>query len=53
MGLYFLTRARQFGSVRTVSAARRVLRASLVYLPGLLLVLLFDRLLTTLVLGQG
>jgi hypothetical protein len=28
-----------------VSAARAVLRASLVYLPGLLLVLLFDRLL--------
>ena len=35
-----------------MAAARRVLRASLLYLPGLLLVLLFDRLLTTLVLGR-
>jgi protoheme IX farnesyltransferase len=53
LGMYFLTRAWQFSRARTVRAARRVLRASLVYLPGLLLVLLFDRLLTTLVLGQG
>jgi protoheme IX farnesyltransferase len=52
LGLYFLRRAWQFGSSRTVSAARAVLRASLVYLPGLLLVLLFDRLLETLTLGR-
>ena len=52
LALYFLARAWQFGSERTVPAARRVMRASLLYLPGLLLVLLFDRLLTTLVLGR-
>jgi protoheme IX farnesyltransferase len=52
LGLYFLARARQFAGDRTVASARRVLRASLLYLPGLLLVLLFDRLLGTLVLGR-
>jgi protoheme IX farnesyltransferase len=52
LGLYFLLRAWQFTTDRTVWSARRVLRASLVYLPGLLLVLLFDRLLNTLVLGR-
>ncbi len=52
LGLYFLRRACGFQAARTVGAARRVLRASLVYLPGLLLVLLFDRLFSTLVLGR-
>jgi protoheme IX farnesyltransferase len=52
LGLYFLIRTLQFARRRSVESARRVLRASLVYLPGLLLVLLFDRSLHTLLLGR-
>jgi protoheme IX farnesyltransferase len=43
LGLAFLEKARRFTKTRTHVAAKNVLRASLVYLPGLLLVLLFDR----------
>jgi protoheme IX farnesyltransferase len=43
LGCYFLWPTLAFGSDRSTQAARRVLRASLVYLPGLLLVLLLDR----------
>jgi protoheme IX farnesyltransferase len=43
LGLGFLGKAWRFTSSRTPGSARGVLRASLVYLPGLLLVLLFDR----------
>ena len=43
LGLYFTARAAAFGARRSEGRARKVLRASLVYLPGLLLVLLADR----------
>ena len=43
LGVYFLLPTLAFGRERSTPAARRVLRASLVYLPGLLLVLLLDR----------
>ena len=43
LGCYFLRPTLAFGRERSTHAARRVLRASLVYLPGLLLVLLLDR----------
>jgi heme O synthase-like polyprenyltransferase len=46
LGLYFTLQAVRFQRARCVKHARRVLRASLVYLPGLLLVLLADRSLT-------
>jgi protoheme IX farnesyltransferase len=44
LGLVFLARASDFMRSRTTEDARRVLRASLVYLPGLLALLLVDRL---------
>lgn len=43
LGLCFLEKAWRFHARRTHVAAKDVLRASLLYLPGLLLVLLFDR----------
>jgi protoheme IX farnesyltransferase len=43
LGGCFLGSAVRFGSSRTVGNARRVLRLSLVYLPGLLLLLIVDR----------
>ena len=43
LGWYFLRPTLTFGRDRSTASARRVLRASLVYLPGLLLVLLLDR----------
>ena len=43
LGLAFLEKAWRFNRARTHVAAKNVLRASLIYLPGLLLVLLFDR----------
>jgi protoheme IX farnesyltransferase len=43
LGLGFLARALAFGAARDVRQARRVLRASLLYLPGLLALLLLDR----------
>lgn len=43
LGLGFLEKAWRFWRARTHTAARGVLRASLIYLPGLLLVLLCDR----------
>ncbi len=44
LGLVFLARASDFARSCSVEDARRVLRASLVYLPGLLALLLMDRL---------
>jgi len=41
-----------FGREPSTSSARRVLRASLVYLPGLLLVLLLDRSVAALLSGK-
>jgi protoheme IX farnesyltransferase len=43
LGLGFLASALKFQRLRSVRQARRVLRASLVYLPGLLALLLLDR----------
>ncbi len=43
LGWYFLRPTLGFYRDRSTASARRVLRASLVYLPGLLLVLLLDR----------
>lgn len=43
LGLGFLVKAWRFSTSRCQSGAKGVLRASLIYLPGLLLVLLFDR----------
>jgi heme o synthase len=43
LGWYFLRPTLAFGREPSTQTARRVLRASLVYLPGLLLVLLLDR----------
>ena len=45
LGLVFLARALGFAHSRSIEDARRVLRASLIYLPGLLVLLLMDRLL--------
>jgi protoheme IX farnesyltransferase len=44
LGLFFLVRVSDFARSCSVEDARRALRASLVYLPGLLALLLFDRL---------
>jgi protoheme IX farnesyltransferase len=52
LGLSFVASALRFRKVRSVCQARRVLRASLLYLPGLLALLLLDRALTVLLLGQ-
>jgi protoheme IX farnesyltransferase len=46
LGLAFLASALKFQRLRSVGQARRVLRASLLYLPGLLALLLLDRALT-------
>jgi protoheme IX farnesyltransferase len=43
LGVSFLASAVRFQAVRTVAQARRVLRTSLLYLPGLLALLLLDR----------
>lgn len=43
LGLYFTLSTVRFHGHRTVAQARRVLHASLLYLPGLLLALLIDR----------
>jgi heme o synthase len=43
LGLCFLEKAWRFATTRSDVAAKNVLRASLLVLPGLLLVLLFDR----------
>ncbi len=50
LGAYFTLAAARFSAHRSTTRARRVLRASLVYLPGLLLALILDRSLT-LILG--
>ena len=42
LGLSFLVPALRFRYLRTEAQARRVLRASLLYLPGLLALLLLD-----------
>jgi protoheme IX farnesyltransferase len=47
LGLGFLATTLAFHLVRDIPRARLVLRASLVYLPALLLVLLLDRALFT------
>jgi protoheme IX farnesyltransferase len=44
LGLAFLARACDFTRSISIEDARRVLRASLIYLPGLLALLLLDRL---------
>ncbi len=43
LGLTFLATAVGFQRGRSLGQARRVLRASLLYLPGLLVLLLLDR----------
>lgn len=43
LGVYFTLTAVRFHAHRSLGQARRVLRASLVYLPGLLVILLLDR----------
>ena len=43
LGAYFLWPIARFQGNRTVPAARRVLRASLVYLPGVLALLLMSK----------
>ncbi len=43
LGLYFLRHALRFQASRTVEQARNVMRVSLFYLPGLLILLLLDR----------
>src|SRR5262249_56329824 len=43
LGLFFTLSAVRFWATRSVDCARSVLHSSLVYLPGLLLVLLADR----------
>jgi protoheme IX farnesyltransferase len=48
LGLYFLRHALRFQAGRSTAQARRVLRVSLVYLPGLLALLLLDRSVTAL-----
>jgi protoheme IX farnesyltransferase len=52
LGAYFLNSALRFQRERSVGRARRALRASLVYLPGLLAALVADRALTALTLGR-
>jgi protoheme IX farnesyltransferase len=52
LGSYFLAHALRFGARRSVGQARQVMRVSLVYLPGLLLLLLLDRSVTALLLGR-
>jgi protoheme IX farnesyltransferase len=52
LGLYFLRHALCFQASRSVEQARKVLRVSLVYLPGLLALLLLDRSVTALFAGQ-
>jgi protoheme IX farnesyltransferase len=48
LGLYFLWHALGFQASRSIEQARKVLRVSLVYLPGLLALLLLDRCVTAL-----
>lgn len=50
-GVFFLVRADRFRRLRTDRAARTVLRASLVYLPAVLGLLLLDALLPRLIVG--
>jgi protoheme IX farnesyltransferase len=52
LGAYFLDSTLRFRRERSAGRARRVLRASLVYLPGLLAVLIADRALAALTLGH-
>ena len=52
LGLYFLRHALCFQASRSVEQARRVMRVSLVYLPGLLVLLLLDRWVIALIAGQ-
>jgi protoheme IX farnesyltransferase len=52
LGLYFLRYALVFQAVRTTAAARKVMRVSLLYLPGLLLLLLLDRSVAALLAGS-
>ena len=52
LGWYFLRPTSSFYRDRSTASARQVLRASLVYLPGLLLVLLLDRSVYALLLGK-
>jgi protoheme IX farnesyltransferase len=48
LGLYFLWHALRFQASRSIEQARKVMRVSLVYLPGLLALLLLDRSVTSL-----
>jgi protoheme IX farnesyltransferase len=48
LGLYFLLHALRFQAGRSIEQARKVMRVSLVYLPGLLALLLLDRSVTVL-----
>ncbi len=52
LGLAFLSSVWRFRRFRTVGQARRVLRASLLYLPGLLALLVLDRALPWLLVGR-
>jgi protoheme IX farnesyltransferase len=52
LGLFFLGTALRFRRQHGVAQARRVLRASLLYLPGLLALLLLDRVLPSVVLPR-
>jgi protoheme IX farnesyltransferase len=52
LGLYFLRQVLRFGAARSVTRARGVLRASLLYLPGLLVLLMLDRCAAALLAGR-
>lgn len=52
LGVCFAASTFRFGAKPSLGQARRVLRASLVYLPGLLLALLLDRLIPGLMTGR-
>ena len=47
LGIYFLNRSLDFGRARTDRAARRVLRASIIYLPCVFALILIDALVLT------
>ena len=53
LGLYFLICCAAFARGVSVAQARRVLRASLIYLPALLAFLLFDELSASVALAFG
>jgi heme o synthase len=47
LGIYFLNRSLDFNRARTDRAARRVLRASIIYLPCVFALILIDALVLT------